>query len=191
MKTKLLIVFLPLFIISSQSFAALGGGSSSVTNESSPNKSFSQNAVGAGVSAGIRFNIAEEIFSDSEEKVIPTKDHIFTEAEIFANQFFSGEIKQNFGGRINLGYEIYGFRIFGSGGYVTSTMDYQEQGNAIQAVRASAPFFGAGIGFDVTKNLGIRLNSMFYNFDFKPKNSEFKNVEVGVSSFTLGASLHF
>ena len=40
---------------------------------------------------------------------------------------YSGEIKQNFGGKLNLGYETHGFRIYGSGGYVASTFDYQEQ----------------------------------------------------------------
>ena len=179
--------------LNTASFAASGinGGSSTVPAGSSPYKSFSESAVGAGLSVGVRFNLAEDIFTDSEDKNNKTKDHIFTEIEAFGNQFFSGEIKQNFGGRINLGYEIKGIRIYGSGGYVASTMDYQETGNTKQSVSAGAPFFGIGIGYDITKNIGVRLNSMFYNFDFTPKNSEYRSVEVDVSAVTLGLAVHF
>jgi len=198
--------------LSTASFAASGinGGSSTVPAGSTPYKSFSKSAVGAGLSVGVRFNLAEDIFTDSEDKSSPciggasrcdsttmgvnnskTKDHIFTEIEAFGNQFFSGEIKQNFGGRLNLGYEIKGIRIYGSGGYVASTTDYQETGNTKQSVNASAPFFGIGLGYDITKNIGIRLNSMFYNFDFTPKNSEYRSVEVDVSAVTLGLAVHF
>ncbi len=176
---------------STASLAALNGGTSTVADGASPNKSFSQTSFGAGLSAGLRFNLAEDIFFDSEEKKANAKDHIFTEVEAFGNQFFSGEIKQNFGGRINLGYEIKGIRIYGSGGYTTSTLTYQEQGKPSQSVASSAPFFGFGIGYDITKNVGIRLNSMFYNFDFKPKNSEFKSVEVETSTFNLGVGIYF
>lgn len=178
-------------LLPNQSFAALNGGSSTVASGSVPNKSFSESAVGTGLSLGFRFNLAEDIFSDSEDKSSNTKDHIFTEIEAFGNQFFSGEIKQNFGGRLNLGYEIKGIRIYGSGGYVSSSIDYQETGNTKQSVSASAPFFGVGLGYDITKNIGVRLNSMFYNFDFKPKNSEYKSVEVDVSVVTLGLAVHF
>ena len=194
MKNKLII--LPLITISNllyavHSFAAIGGGSSTVPAGSSPYKSFSESAVGAGLSVGFRFNMAEDIFTDSEDKNSKTKDHIFTEIEAFGNQFFSGEIKQNFGGRLNLGYEIKGIRIYGSGGYVSSSIDYQETGNTKQSVNASAPFFGIGLGYDITKNIGVRLNSMFYNFDFTPKNSEYRSVEVDVSAVTLGLAVHF
>ncbi len=179
--------------LNTASFAASGinGGSSTVPAGSSPYKSFSESAVGAGLSVGVRFNMAEDIFTDSEDKNSKTKDHIFTEIEAFGNQFFSGEIKQNFGGRLNLGYEIKGIRIYGSGGYVSSSIDYQETGNTKQSVNASAPFFGIGLGYDITKNIGVRLNSMFYNFDFTPKNSEYKSVEVDVSAVTLGLAVHF
>ncbi len=177
--------------LTAASFAAVGGGSSTVPTGESPYKSFSESAVGAGLSLGVRFNMAEDIFTDSEDKNSKTKDHIFTEIEAFGNQFFSGEIKQNFGGRLNLGYEIKGIRIYGSGGYVASTMDYQETNNTKQSVIASAPFFGIGLGYDITKNIGIRLNSMFYNFDFTPKNSGYKGAEVDVSAATLGLAVHF
>lgn len=179
--------------LNTASFAASGinGGSSTVPAGESPYKSFSESAVGAGLSIGARFNLAEDIFTDSEDKNSKTRDHIFTEIEAFGNQFFSGEIKQNFGGRLNLGYEIKGIRIYGSGGYVASTTDYQETGNTKQSVTASAPFFGIGLGYDITKNIGIRLNSMFYNFDFTPKNSGYKSVEVDVSAVTLGLAVHF
>ncbi len=177
--------------LTAASFAAVGGGSSTVPTGESPYKSFSESAVGAGLSLGVRFNMAEDIFTDSEDKNSKTKDHIFTEIEAFGNQFFSGEIKQNFGGRLNLGYEIKGIRIYGSGGYVASTMDYQETNNTKQSVIASAPFFGIGLGYDITKNIGIRLNSMFYNFDFTPKNSGYKGAEVDVSAVTLGLAVHF
>ncbi len=175
------------------SFAAsgIGGGSSTVPDGQPPYKSFSENAAGVGISAGVRFNLAEDIFTDFEDKESKTKDHIFTEIEAFGNQFLSGEIKQNFGGRLNLGYEVKGFRIYGSGGYVASSLNYQETGNVKQSVNAFAPFFGIGIGYDITKNIGIRLNSMFYNFDFTPKNSEYKSVEIDVSAITFGLSLHF
>lgn len=179
--------------LNTASFAAsaINGGSSTVPAGASPYKSFSSSGVGAGLSVGARFNLAEDIFTDSEDKKSTTKDHIFTEIEAFGNQFFSGEIKQNFGGRLNLGYEIKGIRIYGSGGYVVSTTDYQETGNTKQSVNASAPFFGIGLGYDITKNIGIRLNSMFYNFDFTPKNSGYKSVEVDVSAVTLGLAVHF
>lgn len=175
------------------SFAASGinGGSSTVPAGSSPYKSFSESGVGAGLSAGVRFNLVEDILTDSEDKSSKTKDHIFTEIEAFGNQFFSGEIKQNFGGRLNLGYEIKGIRIYGSGGYVSSSIDYQETGNTKQSVNASAPFFGIGLGYDITKNIGVRLNSMFYNFDFTPKNSGYRSVEVEVSAITIGLAMHF
>lgn len=194
MKLRFLTIFslsLSALLFANQSFAALNGGSSSVASGAVPNKSFSESAVGAGLSAGVRFNLAEDIFTDSEDKNSKTKDHIFTEIEAFGNQFFSGEIKQNFGGRLNLGYEIKGIRIYGSGGYVASTMDYQETGNTKQSVTASAPFFGVGLGYDITKTTSIRLNSMFYNFDFTPKNSGFKSVEVNVSAVNLGLAVHF
>lgn len=178
-------------LFASSSYAALNGGSSTVASGAVPNKTFSESAVGVGLSAGVRFNLAEDIFTDSEDKNSRTKDHIFTEIEAFGNQFFSGEIKQNFGGRLNLGYEIKGIRIYGSGGYVASTMDYQETGNTKQSVTASAPFFGVGLGYDITKTTSIRLNSMFYNFNFTPKNSGFKSVEVNVSAVTLGLAVHF
>jgi len=177
--------------LSAVSFAAIDGGSSTFASGAAPNKSLSESAVGAGLSAGVRFNLAEDIFTDSEDKNSRTKDHVFTEIEAFGNQFFSGEIKQNFGGRLNLGYEIKGIRIYGSGGYAASTTNYQENGNTKQSVTASAPFFGFGLGYDITKTISIRLNSMFYNFDFKPKNSAFKNVEVNVSAATLGLAVHF
>ena len=187
-----------------QSFGALNGGSSSLSEESSilndgsssiinkvePHKSFSQSSVGAGLSAGVRLNLVNNIFTDSEYN-FRKKDHIFTEIEAFGNQFFVGEIKQNFGGRLNLGYEFKAFRIYGSGGYVASTIDYQETGNPKQSIVASAPFFGIGLGYDITKRISIRLNSMLYNIDFAPKNSEFKNVEVNVSAVNLGLALHF
>ena len=184
-------LFVTTLLFANQSFAALNVGSSTVLAGDSPYKSFSESLVGAGLSAGVRFNLAEDIFTDSEDKNSKTKDHIFTEIEAFGNQFFSGEIKQNFGGRLNLGYEIKGIRIYGSGGYVASTMDYQEVGNSKQSLTASAPFFGVGLGYDITKTTSIRLNSMFYNFDFKPKNSGFKSIEVNVSAVSLGLALHF
>jgi hypothetical protein len=207
MKIKSLVIFLAaisLFIFSNSSFAAIQGGSSTLGDGSggssssgaSSYKSFSENSLGAGLSAGVRFNLAEDIFTESEEesKVQSRKskvDHIFTELEVFGSQFLSGEIKHNFGGRLNLGYEIYGVRIYGSGGYAISAVDYQQTGQAKQSVNKGAPFFGLGLGYDITKNIGIRLNSMFYNFDFTPKNSEFKNVEVNVAAATLGLALHF
>ena len=193
-KLKLLFLITTFYTsLSTASFAASGinGGSSTVPAGQSPYKSFSESAVGAGLSVGVRFNMAEDIFTDSEDKNSTTKDHIFTEIEAFGNQFFSGEIKQNFGGRLNLGYEIKGIRIYGSGGYVSSSIEYQETGNTKQSVNASAPFFGIGLGYDITKNIGIRLNSMFYNFDFTPKNSGYKSVEVDVSAVTLGLAVHF
>ena len=193
-KLKLLFLITTFYTsLSTASFAASGinGGSSTVPAGQSPYKSFSESAVGAGLSVGVRFNMAEDIFTDSEDKNSTTKDHIFTEIEAFGNQFFSGEIKQNFGGRLNLGYEIKGIRIYGSGGYVSSSIDYQETSNTKQSVNASAPFFGIGLGYDITKNIGIRLNSMFYNFDFTPKNSGYKSVEVDVSAVTLGLAVHF
>jgi hypothetical protein len=193
------------FSLSTLSIAAISGGSSDVEEGSSPYKDFSESAVGVGLSIGARLNLAEDIFTSFEEfaedqtelnsqKLNPknkNSDHIFSEIEVFGNQFFSGEIKQNFGGRINLGYEIKGIRIFTSGGYVASTVDYQETNNTKQSVTASAPFFGIGIGYDITKNVSLRLNSMFYSFDFTPKNSQFKNVEVEVSSLNLGVAFHF
>ncbi len=184
-------LFVSTLLFANKSFAALNVGSSTVLEGKSPYKSFSENAVGAGLSAGFRFNLAEDIFTDSEDKNSKTRDNIFTEIEAFGNQFFSGEIKQNFGGRLNLGYEIKGIRIYGSGGYVASTMDYQEVGNSKQSLTASAPFFGVGLGYDITKTTSIRLNSMFYNLDFKPKNSGFKSIEVNVSAVSLGLALHF
>jgi hypothetical protein len=137
------------------------------------------------------WGVGLDIFIDSEDKNSKTIDHIFTEIEIFGNQFFSGEIKQNFGGRLNLGYEIKGLRIYGSGGYVASTFDYQEEKNSKQSIISSAPFYGIGLGYDLTKTISLRLNSMFYNLDFNPKNSEFKSVEVDVSSVNLGLALNF
>jgi hypothetical protein len=192
MKLRFLtIISLSVLLFANQSFASLSFGSSTDASETEPNKSFSESVVGAGLSAGFRFNLAENIFTDSEDKNSKTKDHIFTEIEAFGNQFFSGEIKQNFGGRLNLGYEIKGIRIYGSGGYVASTMDYQEAGNTQKSITASAPFFGVGLGYDISKNTSIRLNSMLYNFDFTPKNSGFKSFEVNVSALTLVLAVHF
>lgn len=170
--------------------SAINGGSSNVADGSLVYKSFSQNVLGTGVSIGTRFNLVENIFTDLEENS-KVKDHIFGEIEVFGNQFFSGEIKHNYGGRLNLGYEIKGIRIYGSGGYVSSSVDYQETNNVKQSINESAPFFGLGLGYDITKNIGLRLNSMFYNFDFKPKNSGYKGVEVNVLALTFGLAVHF
>lgn len=193
-KLKILFIIIAIFTsITSKSFASSGinGGSSTVPAGEPPYKSFSKNSIGAGLSIGARFNLAEDIFIESEDKNSKIKDHIFTEIEMFGNQFFSGEIKQNFGGRLNLGYEIIGLRIYGSSGYVASTFDYQETSNTKQSYISSAPFYGIGFGYDLTKNISLRLNSMFYNFNFKPKNSEFKSVEINVSAVNLGLGFHF
>jgi hypothetical protein len=198
MKTKIIILSVICSMFSASAFAALNGGSSTVPAGTIPNKNFSDSAIGAGISAGIRFNLAEDVFTEAEEignksKEVENRkrDHIFTEMEVFGNQFFSGEIKQNFGGRLNLGYEFKGVRIYGSGGYVSSTIDYQETGNTKQSVSEGAPFFGIGLGYDLTKNVSVRLNSMFYNFDFKPKNSGYQSAEVDVTAVTLGLAIHY
>lgn len=188
---KVIFFSLAVIFFSNQSFAALNGGSSTVSSGSIPNKSFSESGVAIGVFGGFRFNMVENIFTDLEESDDKVKDHIFIEPELFANQFVSGEIKQNLGARVNLGYEIFGIRAYGSGGYVLSTMDYQETGSTKQSVNKTVPFFGFGLGYDISKNTSVRLNSMFYNFDFTPKNSGFKNVEVNVSAVTLGIGYHF
>ncbi len=202
MKTQLTFFSLLFFLFNvSPSFAALTGGTSS--NNSNSNKDFSERSFAVGLSAGIRVNFVEDIFFDSEESQLKSKqntktsapnhnkDHIFAEIEACANQFISGELNQNFGARANLGYEISGFRIYASGGYVASTTDYKEEGNSSHSIIASAPFFGAGVGYDITKNLSVRLNSMFYNFDFTPKNSDFNKINVNVAAMTLGIGIHF
>lgn len=192
MKLIILAIFIyGSLIANSLASSVINGGDSKVVNGESDNKSFSQNGLAGGLSIGSRFNLAEDIFSDAEDKNSNIKDRIFTEIEAFGNQFFSGKIKQNFGARLNLGYEIKGFRIYGSGGYVASTFDYQEAKNSKQSLISSAPFFGIGLGYDLTKTISLRLNSMFYNFNFKPKNSEFKNVEVNVSGVNLGLGFNF
>ena len=193
---KLKFIILAIFIYgsliaNSLASSVINGGDSKGANGESLNKSFSENGLAVGLSIGTRFNLAEDIFSDAEDKNSKNKDHIFTEIEAFGNQFFLGKIKQNFGARLNLGYEIKGFRIYGSGGYVASAFDYQEAKNSKQSLIASAPFFGIGLGYDLTKTISLRLNSMFYNLDFKPKNSEFKNVKVNVSAVNLGLGFNF
>jgi opacity protein-like surface antigen len=201
MKTKLTIFSLLFFLINpTQPLAALSGGDSSLAGASS--KGFSENPLGLGLSAGLRFNLVEDIFSDSEEpqykskhapktSTAQNKDHIFAEIEAFANQFISGDLNQNFGARANLGYEIAGFRLYASGGYTASTTDYKEEDKSSQSVTASAPFFGLGLGYDITKNFSVRLNSMFYNFDFTPKNSDFNKINVDVAAVTLGLGVYF
>jgi opacity protein-like surface antigen len=185
------------FLTPNLSFAALNGGNSSASSLS--NKEFSQSAIGAGLALGVRFNLVGDLFVDSEEidfdkkttNIAKKPDHIFTEIGIFGNQFFVGEIKQNFGGKINLGYENHGFRIYGSGGYVASTIDYQETGQSKKSLIKSAPFIGGGIGYDITKNISLRLDGMFYNVDFKPKNSSFEKVDVNVAAGTIGVGFYF
>ena len=191
-----------LILNSNFAFAALDGGNS-ILASNLPSKDFSESTAGVGLSAGVRFNLVSDLFTDSEEvefkktkdsaKDLTRKnaDHIFTEIAIFGNQFLSGEIKQNFGGKLNLGYETHGFRIYGSGGYVVSTTDYQEQNQPKQSVSEAAPFFGGGIGYDITKNISLRLDGMFYNFDFKPKNSAFQKVNVSVAAGTVGIGVYF
>jgi hypothetical protein len=200
MKTKKL---LPLILLTANclllpnfAFAALN------SDPLSSNQSFSESSAGVGLSAGIRFNLVSDVFTDSEEIELNRKndlaknskqnpDHIFTEIGIFGNQFLSGEIKQNFGGKLNLGYETSGLRIYGSGGYVASTFDYQEQSKTKESLVKSAPFFGGGIGYDITKNISLRLDGMFYNFDFKPKNSSSQKVDVSVAAGTIGIGFYF
>lgn len=205
-KTKKL---LPLILISctlilNSNFALAALNSDSLSS----NQSFSESSAGVGLSTGIRFNLVSDVFTDSEEieykkntttnalnlapKASSSKqDHIFTEIGIFGNQFFVGEIKQNFGGKINLGYETHGFRIYGSGGFVASTFDYQEQNQPKESLLKTAPFFGGGIGYDITKNISLRLDGSFYNFDFKPKNSAFQKVDVSVAAGTVGIGVYF
>ncbi|MFT6106079.1 MAG: opacity protein-like surface antigen [Rickettsiales bacterium] len=201
MKTKKL---LPLILFTAN-FFLLPNFSFAAIQVNSPNQDFSDNAIGSGLTLGVRFNLANDIFTDSEEIEFNQKtviestrkssskksDNIFTEIGIFGNQFFSGEIKQNFGGKINLGYENHGFRIYGSGGYLASTLDYQEQGQSKQSLLESSPFFGGGIGYDITKSISLRLDGMFYNFDFKSKTPNSENIDVDVATATIGLGFYF
>jgi hypothetical protein len=184
--------------------ASINSGTSEILNNKS---SISQSGIG--LSLGAKFNLVEDIFTDaqkmdysflvgkaccgsiksSKKKLI--EDHIFTEVEVFGNRFFSGKIDHNFGGRMNIGYEIHNLSIYGSGGYVIGNFNDQQIDNAKRSLRTKAPFVGVGIGYEITKNIGIRLNSMFYNFNYKTKDSEYANAKVSVSAFNLGLSLHF
>ena len=194
--TMKLTIFLTslIIIISSNSFAAFtsesGGGSGSSSQNNTVD--FTESSSGAGVSLGKRFNIASDIISDvffEDEKIV--KDHIFSEIELFGNYNFSGEISQDYGARFNLGYEIEGFRIYPSVGYLKAKFDYVEDSSQKQTVSASSPFVGLGIGYDITKNVGVRVNYSLYSIDFKPNDSSYDNIEIDVSTVNLNLAVHF
>ena len=169
------------------SYGAFKSDTSSLSG--TENVRFTENLFGVSATAGIRFKITEQILSDIFE--LENKDSIFIETEGFFNQIVSGEINNEYGGRLNLGYEINKFRIFASTGYLVSSFDYVEDSSNKQNISQGTPFFGAGLGYDLTKNISLRLNSMIYSLDSKPKNSEFENIEIDVSSLSLGLALHF
>lgn len=153
---------------------------------------FSKHQYALGLSTGIRFNIAEEIFTNSDDNKNYPKDHFFNEIEVFGNNFFSNKIKHNYGLRINNGYEIYGTRIFISGGYIQSILNYRNIYNKKTKTNTKwSPFFGFGVGYDLTKNISIKINSMFYKIDYKAKNFDNLNQKFKFMSYNIGLSYYF
>lgn len=186
MKIKILTILL-IIVSGSNCYAAFKSDTS--TSLDTNNIAFTETVSGISAIAGVRFKLTEQVLSDIFE--LETKDSIFVETEGFFNKILSGEIKHEYGGRLNLGYEINKFRIFASSGYLVSNFEYIENSQDKQNISEAVPFFGAGIGYDLTKNISLRLNSMIYSLDTKPKNSEFSNIEIDVTSVNLGLALHF
>ncbi|MBL6664522.1 MAG: outer membrane beta-barrel protein [Rickettsiales bacterium] len=196
MKLKILLTIVITFI-SFNAFAAVK--SNTTSNTTSPTADVTESTIGVGLSVGKRLNLSTNILSDiffdeydeENKRDEKTKDHIFTEIEIFGNYNISGEINQDYGIRLNLGYEIEGFRLYPSFGYLKAKLDYIEDNSQKQSISESSPFVGFGIGYDITKNIGVRMNYSIYSIDFKPKNSVYDNVEVDVSTVNLNLAVHF
>lgn len=186
-----IILTLCIYIISNNSFAAI----SSEFDESSTQENtadFTESTMGVGVSFGKRHNFTSGIISDiffEEEKIV--KDHVFGEIELFGNHNLSGDINQDYGARVNLGYEIEGFRIYPSVGYIKTKFNYVEDDSYKKSITTSSPFVGFGVGYDITKNIGFRINYAQYSVEFKPENSFYDEIEVDVSTLNLNLAIHF
>jgi hypothetical protein len=203
-----------MFFISQDSVAMIASESYQINNKSSK-INIDENIFGLEFSSGFRFKLANNIFSDSLE--ITDKcydqyqcqnnyqlteisnndfaDNIFMEGEIFATKYLSKNISHSFGTRVNLGYNFNKFRIFTSGGYLLSKVNYNWQNNEEKTIKVSqnksSPFYGFGLGYDITKNLSLRINSTFYQFDLENKDLQNSQSKISIKAFSFGTAWHF
>jgi opacity protein-like surface antigen len=202
-----------MFFISQDCLAMIASESYQTSNKSKIN--IEENIIGLEFSSGFRFKLANDIFSDSLE--ITDKcydqyqcqnnyqlseisnnnfaDNIFIEGEIFATKYLSKNINHSLGTRVNLGYNIKSFRIFASTGYLFTKVNYNLQNSENKNLKISQnkslPFYGFGLGYDLTKNLSLRINSTFYQFDLSNPNISNSQSKISIKALSFGTAWHF
>ena len=202
-----------MFFISQDSLAMIASESYQTSNNSKIH--IEENITGFEFSTGFRFKLANDIFSDSLE--ITDKfydkyqcqnnyqlseisnndfaDNIFIEGEIFATKYLSKNITHSLGSRVNLGYNIKSFRIFVSSGYLFTKVNYNIQNSENKNLKISQnkslPFYGFGLGYDLTKNLSLRINSAFYQFDLSNPNISNSQSKISIKALSFGTAWHF
>ena len=202
-----------IFFISQDSLAMIASESYQTSNNSKIH--IEENITGFEFSTGFRFKLANDIFSDSLE--ITDKfydqyqcqnnyqlseisnndfaDNIFIEGEIFATKYLSKNITHSLGSRVNLGYNIKSFRIFVSSGYLFTKVNYNIQNSENKNLKISQnkslPFYGFGLGYDLTKNLSLRINSAFYQFDLSNPNISNSQSKISIKALSFGTAWHF
>jgi len=158
------------------------------SSNSSKNQNLHKNTLSLELSLGKRLELAKNIFSDPHEDNY--EDTLFSEAEIFVSKNIAGESIDNAGVRLNLGYSVTNMRVFLSSGYLGSYLKYQVD-DETKSKNKGSPFVGFGLGYDLSKNIGLRINSMFYRINFHPTGSQIQEVDIDVSAVNIGLSYHF
>ena len=203
-----------MFFISQDCLAMIASESNQINNESKK-INIDKNIFGLEISSGFRINLVDNIFFDSLEisdycdnklqcrnnlqitEISNSNfaDNIFLEGEIFANKYLSKNITHSYGVRANLGYNINKFRIYLSGGYLSSKVNFNWQNSEEKTQKISQnkslPFYGFGLGYDLTKNLSLRINSAFYQFDLSNPNISNSQSKISIKALSFGTAWHF
>ncbi|MDD2840404.1 MAG: hypothetical protein PHY80_04785 [Rickettsiales bacterium] len=184
-------IYLPvLFLLTvfnfNNSFAAVDGGDTSSGTTGSV-KNFNGTDLGLGVSLGYKLSVMKDIytFDDSSDH-----DYFFINPNVFYNNYFSQTINQNYGVGLDLGYGYKNITGYVSAGYVGSSFDYKEN-STTQSMNKGAAFVGFGFGYDLTKNVVVKVNTMFYSFDVKPNNSAYEKVAIDLNTVNLQLGFNF
>ena len=195
-------LFIIFFILSNQSFAAIGSPSVG-SSGSDLTRSFSENQYGYGLFASYEFSLLKGVTTlvddftsimdeDDESKVEePAKpiDKVFSSIDLFYNYYGDG-LDQNYGLSYSLGYAYKKFSIFASGGYVKTDFDYQEGSNS-QSISEGSGFVGGGLSYNITENIKTKLSFMSYNVGLAPENSVYNKVKVAIRTTNLSVGYSF
>lgn len=192
MNTKKILCLTTLFLLTifsfsfNNSFAAVDGGDTTSGTTGSV-KNFDETNFGAGVSLGYKLSVMEDLFTFDDSS---DHDYFYLNPNVFYNNYFTQTIKQNYGAGLDFGYGYKKFAGYVSAGYVGSNFDYKENGET-QSMNKGAAFAGFGFGYNITKHIVVKLNTMFYNFDVKPKNSAYDKVAVDLNTANLQLGFNF